>query len=102
MSMSSEVGKSFQVAAQYAESITAADTLEHLVELVEEFIEHFVPIDYSGIFLYDPELDRLRLYYAKGFTEEEFKASDASLMERHPGWVFKNKKMLHMPRRRKG
>ena len=62
-------------AARFTKAMSSVQTIEKLIELVEGFLDEFVDSEYSGLYLVDPDQRRLRLYYAKGFNEEEFRGS---------------------------
>lgn len=70
---------------------------ETLAWVMERSVERLVRVDYSGLFFYDPELDRLRMIYAKGFSDDERREAERTAMDRHPGWVFRNRTPLHIP-----
>ncbi len=80
-----------------ANSLSAAATLEDLALKVEEILDQYIHVEYSGLYLYDPQENRLKLLYAKGFSKDEIIESQKSAMERHPGKVFKEAKELSIP-----
>jgi signal transduction histidine kinase len=55
-----------------------------------------VDVEYWGLYFYDKSLDKFSMYGAKGFTEKEREEAERTAKHRHPGWVFRNKKMLHI------
>ncbi len=69
-------------------------TLFNLVATVDAIVEQIVDIEHSGFYLYDPNLHRLVLHSAKGFTEEERLAAEETAMNRHPGKVFRSQQVL--------
>lgn len=79
------------------ESIASAVDTKSLCDGLFKVVDDFVVVKYSGIYLWDFDKGGLKLYNTKGFSEEDRKNSDESVMERHPGWVFKNRKSLHIP-----
>ncbi len=82
---------------KFASSFPKINTLEGLVLAVEKVLEENIVCDHTGLFLFDPVDNRLKLLYAKGFTEEEFNDADQTAMKRHPGLVYKTGKMIHIP-----
>ncbi len=76
--------------------LASAKSVETLATTVEQLLDKFVSAEYTGLYLLDAETQQLRLYSAKGFTEEERRAAEASAMDRHPGWVLRNATMLHV------
>jgi signal transduction histidine kinase/CheY-like chemotaxis protein len=79
------------------ESIASASDAETLCDALFKIVDDFVEVRYSGIYLWDYKENRLKLYNTKGFTEEDRINSEKSALERHPGWVFRNRKSLHIP-----
>ncbi len=71
-------------------------TQNELVKSVEEVLEDIFDVQYTGLYLFDPTEQRLKLFYAKGFNEEEKVAADLSSMDRHPGLIYRTKKMLYI------
>lgn len=78
-------------------SIASASSAEELCDAMFKVVDDFVEVKYSGIYLWDFQEARLKLYNTKGFTEEDRRNSERTAHERHPGWVFKNRKSLHIP-----
>jgi GAF domain-containing protein len=83
--------------AAIATDITTALDEEALAIAMQQSIERLVDVEYSGLFFYDAAIGRLRLVYAAGFTHEDRVEAERTAMERHPGWVFRNRKVLHVP-----
>jgi len=71
--------------------------LKSLAKAVGEILDELMFVDYSGLYLFDPIENKLKLLVAKGFTEEEKLEAEKTAMERHPGYVFKTKKLLNIP-----
>jgi anti-anti-sigma regulatory factor/putative methionine-R-sulfoxide reductase with GAF domain len=85
------------VLAGIATEVTSALDEEALSIAVQRAIDRLIQVEYSGLFFFDPEIGRLRMLYARGFTKEERAEAESTAMDRHPGWVFKSRKMLHVP-----
>jgi len=71
--------------------------LKSLAHSVEEILEELMIVEYSGLYLFDPFEKKLKLIVAKGFSEEEKVEAERTAMDRHPGYVFKSKKVLYIP-----
>ena len=82
---------------KFASAFSAISTLEEVVESVERIIEGTFNVEYTGFYLYNFSEDRLKLHFAKGLNEEEFRNADQSAMERHPGYVYRSGKMIYIP-----
>ena len=82
---------------EFIHQISRVDNLPDLARVMESTLEDLTDVEYTGLFLFDFLENKLKLLFAKGFTEEEKKASEATAMERHIGHVFRTKRMLHIP-----
>jgi hypothetical protein len=56
-----------------------------------------IDIEYTGIFIWDFQVSRLRLLFANGFTEEERLEAERTAWERHPGRVFRSQEVYLIP-----
>ena len=74
-----------------------ATSVKDLVGITESTFERFIPLDYSGLYIYNEQTERLELLVAQGFSEEEKWAAEASAMERHPGLVYRTGKAIYIP-----
>jgi len=82
---------------KFTSTFSRIDTLEKMVQYVEEIIEDTFSIEYTGLYLFDESTGRLKLIYAKGFNEEEILDAEQTAMERHPGLVYRSKRMIYIP-----
>ena len=94
--MDSPKKESLAILNKVAEAITTASDAQSLADALFKVVDDFIDVPYSSIFLWDFKEERLRLYANKGFSEEDKKYSEVTAMERHPGWVFKNRQPLHV------
>ena len=74
--------------------ISNSDSLENLVANSQTIIEKIILVELSGIFLYDKKSNKLKLMSYRGFTKAESILAEKTALERHPGWVCKNKKPI--------
>jgi PAS domain S-box-containing protein len=81
---------------EFASAFSTINTLEQMIEAVENILEKTFNVDYTGLYLYDSSEKRLKLHFAKGFDQEEFLDADRSAMDRHPGLVFQTGKMIYI------
>ncbi len=79
-----------------ATSISSAKTLQELALLVEDIVDDLIEIEYSGLYFFDPQEVRLKLLFAKGFSEKERTEAERTAMDRHPGRVFVSRQLLHV------
>jgi len=78
------------------EAIASATDASSLSNALFNVVDDFVKVEHSAIYLWDFQEERLRMFKSKGFTKEDAITSEKTAMERHPGWVFKNMKPLHI------
>ncbi|MCX6252539.1 MAG: response regulator [Bacteroidetes bacterium] len=82
---------------KFASRSTEIKDIRELALEVERILEDVIEMEYTGLFLYDFVDKKLKLYFAKGFTEEERLEAERTVMDRHPGHVFRTKQMLYVP-----
>ena len=80
-----------------ATALSRVENIDELGAMVESTVERMLDVSFTGIYLFDTQSGRLRLLFAKGFTEEERAEAERTAMDRHPGEVFRTLKMLHVP-----
>ena len=79
-----------------SDEILNAKDVSALAKAAHQIVERFVPVPYSGIYLWIPSENKLKLLYANGFTDEENEINERTAMERHPGHVFKTREVLYV------
>ena len=67
---------------------TYLDSYEALIENIKTQIDIVAENDTTGLYLFSKEENKLKLFYAKGFSEQEKKEAELTAMERHPGHVY--------------
>lgn len=80
-----------------AGQLANVSSFEELGTTVVTVISQVVNVQYTGFFLIDVESEQLRLVAAQGFSESERREAERTAMDRHPGWVLRNAKLLHIP-----
>ena len=80
-----------------AELLGKANDAESISSALYKIIEGFIIVPHSAVLLWDPNQSKLRVYGSLGFNKEELVQVEKTAMDRHPGWVFKNQKPLHIP-----
>jgi PAS domain S-box-containing protein len=81
----------------FAGQIQSVKSHNDLIDAVRKILEIIIPSEYSALYLYDDSEGKLKLYYAKGFTEDEKKRAEETAMLRHPGKVFMEKVIINVP-----
>jgi PAS domain S-box-containing protein len=82
---------------RFTATYTSIHTLQELAVAVEEVLDDLMDIEFSGLYLYDFQTNRLKLLVAKGFNEMEKSEADRTATERHPGHVFRTREILNIP-----
>ena len=72
-------------------------TLAELGLTIDAVTDRLFAVEYSGIYFLDPETGALRLVHAKGLTEEERVAAEATAIDRHPGAVLRTGRAIDVP-----
>jgi len=80
-----------------ASSFSKINTLDEMVIAIENILEDIFQVEYTGLYLFDPEDGMLKLLYAKGFSEEEKLNAGRTAMNRHPGHVYRKGEMIYIP-----
>lgn len=75
-------------------SFASLDSFEVLIDTIKVQIELVAQHDTTGLYLYNEEENKLKLFYAKGFSEEEKLNAEFTAMVRHPGHVFRTGEIL--------
>ena len=77
------------------------DTIEELAQEIGKFLETITEIEYTGLYFYDFNEDRIKLYWAKGFSvqkKEETESADEDVekktMRRFTNHVLESKETL--------
>ena len=69
-------------------SFTYLNSFEALIENIKKQIDIVAKNDTTGLYLFSKEENKLKLFYAKGFSEQEKQEAELTAMARHPGHVF--------------
>lgn len=81
---------------EVAEKLAFVRSFEEMALAVVAVLDGVIDVEYTGFFLIDPESGRLRLITARGFSESERAEAERTAPDRHPGWVIRNAKMVHV------
>ncbi len=79
-----------------AGTLARVDTLAALAAVIQDVLARFSVFDYNGLLLRMPDTGELRFVSARGFTPEELAQSERTALERHPGWVYRNRRPLRI------
>jgi signal transduction histidine kinase/putative methionine-R-sulfoxide reductase with GAF domain len=72
--------------------ITQATSLQEMADGIYFILQRDFNFTSTGFYFINPETKKLELMKAQGLTEDEVKEAQGSAMERHPGWVIRNRK----------
>lgn len=62
-----------------------------------DVMEQAISVQYTGLFLVDPETAALKIVATRGFTDEEREEAQRTAEQRHPGAVVRSGTLLHVP-----
>lgn len=79
---------------EFSSRLSVINNIHELILESGKILHEMVDVEHSGMFMYNEDLKNFQMYYSEGFTDEEVKEAERTAMDRHPGWVFKNKKIL--------
>lgn len=82
---------------RFSSALSTVKSLDRLTKVIEELIDDVVKVEQTGLYLYDFDEGRLKLYYARGFSQEEKEIAEKTAMETHPGKVFRTRTLLYIP-----
>ncbi|MEO1336606.1 MAG: ATP-binding protein, partial [Myxococcota bacterium] len=71
-------------------------TFEDIGPCVVDIVASIVTVEYFGLYLVDLDRGTLRLVKTVGFTDAERKEAERTALQRHPGWVLREQKILHI------
>ncbi|MEN0061698.1 MAG: ATP-binding protein [Myxococcota bacterium] len=78
-------------------AFSAAQDLETVAVQVERTIDRLIEVQHSGLYFWDANQERMRLLFARGFSDDERRDAERTAWYRHPGAVFRSQQMLHVP-----
>ena len=73
---------------------SGASTIEEFAAAFDFYTGHLPGVGRNALYVLDPSNGRLKLVHAGGFSEKERIEAEETALERHPGWVIRNKKEL--------
>ena len=79
---------------QLIKSFTNLNSYESLIDTIKIGIDNIAKSDSTGLYLFDEDENKLKLFYARGFSAQEKEEAENSAMNRHPGHVFKTGEIL--------
>ncbi len=80
-----------------ASGLASVHDLASFAEEVERALAALVDAEYNGLYLWDFEQARLRLFVARGFSEAERREAERTAWDRHPGSIFRQPRTIHIP-----
>lgn len=63
---------------------------------VVDIVASVVAVEYLGLYLVDLDSGVLRLVQTVGFSEEEASNAERTALQRHPGWILREQRVLHI------
>ena len=85
---------SIEKITELVKTFTNLNSYEALIDTIKINIDNVAKNDSTGLYLYDEDEKKLKLFYAKGFSAQEKEEAENSAMDRHPGHVFRTAEIL--------
>ncbi len=79
----------------FASRLSNIEDINELAKICGKIIGEIVEVEYSGMYIIHPKTGKFSLIFSVGFTAEEKMEAERTALDRHPGWVIKNRKILH-------
>lgn len=76
--------------SEYLDEFSQVETREDLIRVTKQILEKNLPAEYTGLYFWDKESEKLLMLVASGFSEAERKEAEETAMDRHVGIVFKS------------
>lgn len=92
--MDSDTIVSIEKITALVKTFTNLNSYESLIDTIKKNIDNIAKNDSTGLYLYDEDEKKLKLFYAKGFSAQEKQEAENSAMDRHPGHVFRTAETL--------
>ncbi|MDC0672955.1 GAF domain-containing sensor histidine kinase [Nannocystis radixulma] len=77
--------------------IASVNDLTGFAREIERALDELCDAEYIALYLWDFEAGRLRTFAGRGFTPEERAEAERTAWDRHPGSVFREPRLLHVP-----
>ncbi len=79
-----------ELLTDYLDKFSLVNSREELVDLSREIFEKKLPSQYTGLYLWNEEEQRLEMLVASGFSLEERIEAERTAMDRHVGQVYRS------------
>lgn len=86
-----------ELCTTYLYRFLTINSVPELVKEAERAFEELLPMEYSGLYLFNEESGKLELLMAHGFNDDERKDAESTAMNRHPGYVFRTGEAIYIP-----
>ncbi len=89
--------ETFRALAETSRRLTRPAASEDVLAQLPEVLKTAIPFDAYGLYLYQAQpVERMRMVAALGLTPEEKETAERTALERHPGWVVRNRQTLRV------
>ncbi|RLC63172.1 MAG: hypothetical protein DRI80_04575 [Chloroflexota bacterium] len=89
--------ETFRVLAEVSRRLTRPTVPEDVLVQLPDLLKPVISFDSYGLYLYQARpVERLYLIATLGLTPEEHKIAEQTALERHPGWVVRNRRTLRV------
>lgn len=92
--LNNNINKTLDDVEQLILTFSNLDSIEKLIENIKNQVDRVAENDSFALYLFNEEENKLKLLFAKGFSESDYKIAEDTAMDRHPGYVYSTGKTL--------
>ncbi|WAS90461.1 sensor histidine kinase [Nannocystis punicea] len=86
-----------ELLSSISSGIASVNDLAGFAQEIEHALDQLCDAEYIALYLWDFEAKRLRTFAGRGFSPTERAEAERTAWERHPGSVFREPRLLHVP-----
>ncbi|WP_434426547.1 ATP-binding protein [Nannocystis pusilla] len=86
-----------ELLSSISSGIASVNDLDGFAQEIERALDELCDAEYIALYLWDFDAGRLRTFAGRGFTPAERAEAERTAWERHPGSVFREPRLLHVP-----
>ncbi|MCY1004668.1 ATP-binding protein [Nannocystis pusilla] len=86
-----------ELLSSISSGIASVNDLDGFAQEIERALDELCDAEYIALYLWDFDAGRLRTFAGRGFSPAERAEAERTAWERHPGSVFREPRLLHVP-----
>ena len=88
---------SIELCTKFLNRFLSISSVDDLIKETEIAFEELLPMEYSGLYLFNEKKQKLELKMAHGFSLQERLEAEKTAHHRHPGYVFRTGESIDVP-----